>query len=75
MQFLQAVRAIKGGVKKNNFREFLLYVSQGMDQGGRCNIENGIAVIQAREQDCGSCVDGEEWTDMPNRPDEMIGDS
>ena len=41
-----------------------------MDLYGRCTIEKGIAVIQARENKTAckgrSCVDGEEWTNMPN---------
>ena len=49
MQFLQAVSAIKGRVKKNQFSEFVLYALQGMDQRGRCILEKGIAVIQVRE--------------------------
>ena len=71
MQLLQAVSAIKGWVKKN---KFVLYALPGMDQGGRCTVEKGIAVIQGRDQDCKerSCVDGEERTDMLNCPDEMI---
>ena len=37
---------------------------------GRCTIEKGNAVIQARENKTackGSCVDGEEWTDVTPR--------
>ena len=45
MQFLQAVSAIEGWVKKDKFSEFVLYALQGMDQRGRCTIEKGIAVI------------------------------
>ena len=48
VQLLQAVRAIKGGFKKNKFSKFVLHVLQGMDQVSRCTIENGIAVIQVR---------------------------
>ena len=51
MQLLQAVSAIKGGVKKNKFSKFVLYALQGMDQGGRCTVEKGIAVIRARESE------------------------
>ena len=50
MQLLQAVSAIKGGVKR--FSKFVLYALQGVEQGGRCIVEKGIAVIQARERDC-----------------------
>ena len=70
MQFLQAVSAIKGGVKKNKFSEFVLNTLQGMDQAGRCTLEKGIVVIQVRENETAckgrSCVDEEEWTNMPN---------
>ena len=52
MQLLQAVSAIKGGIKKNKFSKFVLYPLQGMNQRGRCIVEKGIAVIQARERDC-----------------------
>ena len=63
MQLLQAVSAIKGGVKKNKFSEFVLNMLQGMDQGCRCTVEKGIAVIQARKNKTTckgrSCVDRE----------------
>ena len=45
MQFLQAVSAIEGWVKKDKFGEFVLDALQGKDQRGRCTIEKGIAVI------------------------------
>ena len=45
MQLLQAVSAIKGGIKKNKFSKFVLFTLQGMDQRGRCTLEKGIAVF------------------------------
>ena len=51
VQLLQAVSAIKGGVKKNKFRKFVLYALQGMDQGGRCTLEKGITVSLTRENE------------------------
>ena len=51
VQSLQAVSSIKGGVK-NKYSKFVLYALQGMDQVGRCTLEKGIAVIQARENEC-----------------------
>ena len=36
MQFLQAVSAIEGWVKKDKFGEFVLDALQGKDQRGRC---------------------------------------
>ena len=70
VQLLQAVSAIKGGITKNKFSKFVLYASLGMDQAGRCTLEKGIAVVQVRENETvckgRSCVDEEEWTDMPN---------
>ena len=50
MQLLQAVRAIKGGVKKNKFSKFILNALQEMGQGGRCTVENEIAVIKTKER-------------------------
>ena len=70
MQFLQAVSAIKGGLRRTSLESLFWYALQGIDQRGRYTIEKGIAVIQARENKTAcrgrSCVDGEEWTDMPN---------
>ena len=69
-----AITAIKGGVKKNKYSKFILNALQEMGQGGRCTVENGIAVIKTRVNECKgrSCVDGEERTDMQNCPDEVI---
>ena len=35
MQFLQAVSAIKGRVKKDKFSEFVLYALQGIKRGSK----------------------------------------
>ena len=35
-------------VKENKFNKFILYALRGMNQRGRCIVEKGIAVVQAR---------------------------
>ena len=49
MQFLQAVSAIEGRVKKDKFSEFVLYALQGMDHRGGCTIEKGIAIPKSSQ--------------------------
>ena len=51
VQLLHAVSAAKGWVKENKFGEFIFHALQGMDQGGRCTVEKGIAVVQAIENE------------------------
>ena len=51
VQLLQAVSAIKGWIKKNKFIKFILYALQGNGQRGRCTVEKGIALVQARENE------------------------
>ena len=69
MQLLRAVSALRGGVKGNEFKKFILCTLKGMDQRGRCTV---IMQYSRRGGTLTACKGQVVSTDMPNCPDEVI---